>query len=43
MLTLQTKLKLNSKAKVFKRFGKDIKIFDSNGKILASIQYHSRK
>ena len=37
VLTLAAKLKLGTKAKVFKRFGKDIAILDSNGKTLASM------
>lgn len=37
VLTLASKLKLGTKAKVFKRFRKDIAILDANGKIQASI------
>lgn len=37
VLTLAAKLKLGTKAKVFKRFGKEIAILDANGKTLASM------
>lgn len=37
VLTLAAKLKLGTKAKVFKRFGKDIAILDANGKTIASM------
>lgn len=37
VLTLAAKLKLGTKAKVFKRFGKDIAILDANGNTLASM------
>ena len=37
VLTLAAKLKLGTKAKVFKRFGKDLAILDANGKTIASM------
>lgn len=37
VLTLAAKLKLGTKAKVFKKFGKDLTIKDANGKTIASM------